>query len=422
MALLLEGCFGHNAPTREAFSLDAAARTYIRLAVALGEHDPDSIDYYVGPADWVADIRKQAPSTSQIHRDATALITSLTHLPADAEPAVTRKDFLLRQLHAIACRSAYLAGAHSTFDQEIACSFETKIPEHLEEQTLASVRSRLNELLPGKGPLAARYNAFEAQYAVPVTKLRPTVERAIAGCRQQTQKHVTLPADESIALELTGDKPWVGFSRYQGKHHSQISINADYPVTINSLLDLACHETYPGHHLFNMTVDDSLVQAAHRVEFSVQPSYSPQSFLSEGAATLAGEVAFRDEQRLRFEREELCPLAGLKCKDLERHIQVEELMHQLEPAIPVIVRGYMNGEMEFVRTGEALEKQVLMDHYFETLKYLNEFRSYVVTYTIAPGLLRKALPQGEAPADDERRWKVYRNWAQQQPSTYPWVQ
>ena len=55
-------------------SLDDDARQYVRLAVALGERDPDSLDFYAGPADAVADVRRSPPTLTAIRRDAEALL------------------------------------------------------------------------------------------------------------------------------------------------------------------------------------------------------------------------------------------------------------------------------------------------------------------------------------------------------------
>jgi hypothetical protein len=169
--------------------------------------------------------------------------------------------------------------------------------------------------------------------------------------------------------------------------------------------------------MFNMLVDDTLVKRDHREEFTAQPTYSPQSFVSEGAATLASEIAFTSRERVRVEKEILFPVAGLKPEGVERYFAIKSLMEELEPAIPLIARRYFSGELEFVRAGEQLEREVLMDHYFETLKYLNEFRSYVVTYTYAPAMLRESY----VGAEDDQRWKAYEKWAQFRPAPKTWM-
>ena len=38
---------------------------------------------------------------------------------------------------------------------------------------------------------------------------------------------------------------------YQGGYHSLIQANLDLPIAIDRAIDLACHEGYPGHHVYN---------------------------------------------------------------------------------------------------------------------------------------------------------------------------
>jgi hypothetical protein len=410
----LAGCRKQTAQPQAApaQTLDGIARSYVRLAVALGDRDSDSIDYYDGPADWVADIRKQAPPLGQIRQSSLELMEQLHTMAVPDELSASRKSFLTGQLQAVACRAGMLMGVPSTFDEETKCSFGVTAPATYDEKALAATRAKLAQLLPGTGPLLQRYAKFEARFAIPPAKLHAVMQRAIDGCRAQTAKRVTLPADEAIELVFTGNEPWAGYSLYKGAHKSVVTINTDFAVTLDRALDLACHEAYPGHHTYNMTQDDTLVRHGYP-ELAVQPTYSPQSFLSEGAATIASEIAFTPEQRLAFEREELLPLSGLGAqeeKDLARYLEVEALVDELHTAIPAIAREYLDGRLEFARAGQALETEALMGNTFDMLKYLNEFRSYVVTYTCGPDVLNGYLPHKNKPNSEEIRWQTYLHW------------
>jgi hypothetical protein len=57
-------------------------------------------------------------------------------------------------------------------------------------------------------------------------------------------------------------------------------------------IDLACHEGYPGHHVYNSLLEKNLVRDRGWVEFSVYPLFSPQSLIAEGTANFGIEVAF----------------------------------------------------------------------------------------------------------------------------------
>jgi hypothetical protein len=190
-----------------------------------------------------------------------------------------------------------------------------------------------------------------------------------------------------------------------GHAHSVIQINMEFPHTVDQLLTLACHEGYPGHHVFNTLRDEALMQRGHETEWEAQPTFSPQSFVSEAAASYAPEMVFTPEQRLKVERDVLFPLAGLGGDRAARYLEVEELVDSLDSAEPAIARDYLDGRLEFVRAADALEHEALMEHGEATLLYLNEYRSYMLTYTVGRRMVRDRIEQGGAAEDV--RWKRY---------------
>jgi hypothetical protein len=383
-ALLLGCCIfmgSHNDPKRPAPPLAGVSPSYARLAVALGERDPDSIDYYYGPAEWVTDIRENPPSLPQIRRTALALTDQLNK-PAMVAGGEPQRLFLIGQLRALASRVDLLLGAHLTFDQETQEMFGVQVPRQYDQPRLAHIRSELDSLLPGPRGLAERYSSFDQKFIVSPDRLSAVMDRALQGCRERTLAHLNLPPGESVTLEYVHDKPWSAFSRYQGNFHSRIQINTDFGLTVDQVLQLACHEGYPGHHAYNSLRELQLVRERHLTEFMVQPTFSPQSLASEAAATFAIELAFPEPERTRFERDQLFPLAGLDTGKAELYGRVERLVEALHPAEPAIARDYLDGNLEFVRAASALEAQVLMVHSEATLKYINEYRCYLTAYTL----------------------------------------
>ena len=65
VAVLGAGC-GRKADERGPISLDAAAQSYVRLALALGERDADSLDSYHGPAAWQVEARARHATLADI--------------------------------------------------------------------------------------------------------------------------------------------------------------------------------------------------------------------------------------------------------------------------------------------------------------------------------------------------------------------
>src|SRR4051812_6832885 len=89
-AVLTAACVGRADLDRP--SLDAASRSYVTLALALGERDSDSLDSYHGPPSWRADVRAEHATLAQIRAAAVALARSLqTTASADADMAQARR-------------------------------------------------------------------------------------------------------------------------------------------------------------------------------------------------------------------------------------------------------------------------------------------------------------------------------------------
>ena len=125
--------------------------------------------------------------------------------------------------------------------------------------------------------------------------------KAIDGCRARTLEHLPLPNGETFTVEYVTGKSWSAYNWYKGNYTSVIQVNTDLPITIDRAIDLACHEGYPGHHVYNALLEKHLVRDRGWVEFSVYPLFSPQSLIAEGTANFGIEVAFpgRRAHRIR---------------------------------------------------------------------------------------------------------------------------
>jgi hypothetical protein len=96
-----------------------------------------------------------------------------------------------------------------------------------------------------------------------------------------------MPAEESVAYELVTGVSWIAFNRYEGEYASRVEVNADLPISIVLLVELAAHESYPGHHTERAAKEASLYGSRGRVETSVVVSLAPEAIVSEGIATNA---------------------------------------------------------------------------------------------------------------------------------------
>ena len=417
MGVLMLACCVSCGPRHVASNdLDSIGRAYVRLALALGERDSDSLDFSLAPVALRDEVHKAYPSLDAIRTDAEALSRQLKTLTVPVEQR-SRVGFIAAQLAAIDARTAMLQGHPSDFDTEARLLFNTtRLPDtHAEERRMlrAKIAALLPAAKPGEGE-ADRYARYNRQFVIPRDKLLPVMNAALALCRQRTVEHITLPPGEFVELTLVRDKPWAAFSRYMGHAHSVIALNLDMPLTVDDALELACHEGYPGHHVFNMLRDQSLVQQRHLPEAEVQLTFSPQSYLSEAAAAYAPEMAFAPEERAQVERDVLFPLAGLRVQEAERAAEIDRLVRMLDSSEPAIAHDYVDGTLEFVRAEQVLAGEALMANSEPVLLYLNEYRSYMLAYTDGPRRLAANLATVEATspmktiaADRTERWKLY---------------
>jgi hypothetical protein len=124
LLLLASGCGGQKPTAVSTPALDAAAERYVRLALALGDRDADSLDSYHGPPEWQADARARHAPLPEIRADAIVLADSLAAARADApRDDDVRRAFLVRQLRAIAARVDILLGARPSFADETRSLF-----------------------------------------------------------------------------------------------------------------------------------------------------------------------------------------------------------------------------------------------------------------------------------------------------------
>jgi hypothetical protein len=395
--------------TSQAASLDDAARRFVRLAVALGERDTDSLDFYAGPAELVADDKRNPPPLAAITRDAAILSADLSRESSGSNATDSdRLRTMLADLAAIQARIDLLTGARLPYRTE-SIRFFGVAPEPVDSRRMDETRSSVAALVGRGGRLVDKFAAFSKRFMVARERLSSVLDAALQACRQQTLAHLTLPQDEGVAIAFVDDRPWSAFSRYLGNHQTVIQVNTDYQFTVDQLLQLACHEGYPGHHTRSVLMASVPDAARGWPERWIQLTFSPGSLVSEASAMAAVDVAFSLEERARIEREQLLPLAHLDAHEVERHVAVERLVGQLQVIQEDVARRYIDGELEFARAVNELEELALVPHAEVVIKYVNQYRSYVTTYTTGHTVFagRMAACAGAQPTDAVR-WQCFR--------------
>ncbi len=391
-------------------TLDKTAENYAKLVLALGEHDPDYVDAYYGPAEWKAAATAEKKPLAEIGREATAAAGALGEMPLPAEPMERlRQVYLQHQLAALAARVRLLGGTKMTFDEESRALYDAVAPTYPAEH-FEKILAQLDGKIPGEGTLAARYEKWRGDFVIPKEKLDSVFQRAIAETRARTAAQIALPPDESFTVEYVTGKPWGGYNWYQGGYRSVIQVNTDLPIYIDRAIDLAAHEGYPGHHVYNVLLEKNLVRDRGWREFTVYPLFSPQSLIAEGSANFGKEVVFTPAERRKFEQEILWPAAGLDPERVDEYYAVQELVNQLGYAANEAARQMVDGKMSETEARAWLEKYALMDpaRAQQRVKFIQRYRSYVINYNLGEDLVRHYLEARGGTSDQpQKRWREF---------------
>ena len=235
------------APEANPVALDSIAGRYVTLALGLGAHDRNYVDAYYGPDSLKAKAKAESLSVAEIRRHADSLIGVLGDtVPAYADSMVRmRHRYLRTQLGSLSARAGMLNGRKLGFDEEAKALYDVT-PPHLGDAHFDSLLARLDSLLPGKAPLAVRFQQFRDRMVIPAGRVDTVFKTAIAACRARTRAHMQLPDGERFDLEYVKGTPWNAYNWYKGNFHSLIQVNLDFPIQIDRAVDLACHEGYPG--------------------------------------------------------------------------------------------------------------------------------------------------------------------------------
>jgi hypothetical protein len=382
----------------------------VRLVLAMGQHDKDYVDAYYGPDDIKKDADAAKLTLDAIGAASVSLQSELAAAPAPPdELGRLRVQYLEKQLAAMHARVRMVKGERLSFDDESKALYDAVAPAYPESH-YQGVLDRLDQRFQGSGTLVDRYDAWRRAFVIPRERLDAVFQAAIAACRERTLQHVKLPPDEHFTVEYVTNKSWSGYNWYQGNFRSLIQVNTDLPIYIDRAVDLACHEGYPGHHVYNALLEQHLVKERGWIEFTAYPLFSPQSLIAEGTANFGIEVAFPGGERVDFERTKLFPLAGIDTARAAEYYEVMALVDQLSYAGNEAARQYLDGKIDAAAATAWLQRYALMprDRAAQRVRFFDQYRSYVINYNHGKDLVRKFIEsRGGTPDQPARRWREF---------------
>ncbi|HEX6217345.1 MAG TPA: hypothetical protein VFZ38_21075, partial [Vicinamibacterales bacterium] len=397
--------------------LRSVAERYVKLVLAVGQHDADYVDAFYGPPEWRKDAEASKVALTAIDAQAAALESEIPKVVAATRPSkeamelwTLRSQYLTRQLAALRSRVAMLQGKKMTFDEESLALYDAVAPVKPASE-FEAVLTQLEAKLPGSGTLIERYDRYKQAFVIPKARVDRVFQEAIRGCRQRSMGHVDLPLTERFTVEYVAGKSWSGYNWYQGNFRSLIQVNTDLPIYVDRAIDLACHEGYPGHHVYNALLEKHLVVDRGWIEFTVYPLFSPQSLIAEGTANYGIEVAFPAADRIRFETDVLFPLAGLDTTKVAEYYQLLDLVDRLSYAGNEAARRYINGEITRDGAVAWLEKYAMYTRprAEQRVRFLDQYRSYVINYNrgndLVRGYIERKMGRDRSPG---KRWTEFK--------------
>jgi hypothetical protein len=277
-----------------------AVGRYLLLGLGIGRHVDGLVDAYYGPPALAGRAALAAPPPPRrLVEDGRALVADLdagAPLDDDAgsetvhEPGIARRRRWLRaQAVGLLTTARRLAGEPIGYAEEVESCYGVR-PQPVPDEELVAAHRRLEEALPGSGPLGERLITWREAHAVPNDRLHAAIGSLAEDLRERTARLFGLPDGEHVEFELVTDKPWSGFNNYLGGLQSLVSVNTDLPVLSTSLAHLVAHEAYPGHHTEHCRKEVSLVRRRQWLEETIFLVGTPQCLVAEGLADLGLEV------------------------------------------------------------------------------------------------------------------------------------
>ena len=387
--------------------MDGFAAEFVKLALRMGQVDGDYVDAYHGPKAWKEEASKLDVDKAQLAADIQNLQQRLEAVEVSFA-ASGRQQKLLKMLRAMAVRLDVISGKDVSFDKEVSDIYDV-IPPRYDLAKYEAVLSDIDKLLPGGGTTAERVTAFRNSIAIPKSKLKPVFDRAIEECKIRTEKYYDLPETETFMMEFVSDKSWSGYNYYQGNYTSLIQINTDFPIIIDRAVDLGCHEGYPGHHVWNLLLEQELVKKRGWLEYSVSPLFGPFGPMAEGTGNFGIKLAFPGDDKINFERDVLFPMAGLDPRKVETLAALNALVSKLSHASNEVSRQYLDGDITYEEAVPLMQKYYLSsrEKTEQRLRFVKKYRGYVINYNIGQDLAAEYV--NSAGDSQKIKWAAFKD-------------
>jgi len=326
-------------------TLDSLAHQYVVLAAQAARIEPDSVDASSDLRSIAREARTHPIGRQEVVRRLGLLVSRLNSLQPSADSLIAMRQRNLKA-HAVSLalqlQPAKMAALPVAERVQQIYGFE---PIFRPLSTFDPAIERLDKAMPGKGSLTDRIDEMKKRAQVPADRIEEVVRTAVAECRRRTAAHMELPKEE-LSISFPADPLVPGRSDYHGNGKGTMAVSTVVPADVDRLLQLSCHEAYPGHHTNYATLDQRLWRGKGWPEVRSGLGLEPQFPVSDAISEYGVGMVFPLDDRMKFEREVLYPLAGLRMNDEPAWRAYISARSSVLGATSTVIRDYLDHKID----------------------------------------------------------------------------
>lgn len=289
--------------------LSEFGRDFLLLALRIGKHNENYVDYYIGPDIIRERVDKENPvSPRKLLKDCKSLHNKLFTLGYDKK----RERYIDKMLVAMRTSIEILIGMKIPFKEQFLKFYDVTL-QLANESELDKLKEEFNEAYGGTGSLEENMKSLREKRTIPKRKVFILFENALNTAKKRTKEvfNNLLPKNERIILDLVSinndkEAKWTYYEWYLGRFRSRIEINPTYNIYWTAFLSAATHEGYPGHHTEFAVKEQRLYRELNHFEHSILLLNSPKLVISEGIADIGANVLYTYREQAEISIQKFC--------------------------------------------------------------------------------------------------------------------
>ncbi|MFX1281247.1 MAG: hypothetical protein ACFFA3_17990 [Promethearchaeota archaeon] len=286
---------------------------FLLLALRIGKHNKNYIDYYIGPKKLSEIVgNEDIISPNKLLRDCEILRKQLFNQGFDKG----REKYLEKMLISMKTSLEILNGIKLPFKDQFFRLYDAKL-EPVKQSELDALIEDIINVYGGNEGFEAKMLKLRKRRMVPPGDVYELFEKAINIVRDRTRDLFVgiFQNEEEIIIKLVESREdmakWSYYQQYQGNFRSLIEVNPHFGIYSTSLLFYAAHEGYPGHHTEFTIKEQKLYNDLNQFEHLILLLNSPKLLVSEGIANHAINMLYTFSEEARITAENFC-ISGSK--------------------------------------------------------------------------------------------------------------